>query len=369
MKLPARALMVLALGCAGPALAQQASYPRLSSETTLELQGDDIVHTSNGEGKTKNLHGKAEEEANLFLTQNFGIKATLTLEQVVSQDRDSAFRDHALYLEQLFGFYKTSDFSFFAGKFNAPFGQAWDTAPGIYGQEFAGDYELTERVGFGASMNFGNDRIGHHTVTGTLFTADTSFLSTSLITKPRFGAPGVDRVGRNRLAYGGQGNTGQLDNGTVTMKGFGIAGIEGLSYNIGYEHLSPGDAGAKATDGVVAGLIYDHELSDRWAMKLGLEGVYQTHASGTASNATYITPSAEFTLDDKWLFSAAGTWRSFSKGADGTGSRQNDYLVDATVGYRFTDQLAGYAALARMREEGVSSDYVGLLLRYHLNIY
>ena len=78
----------------------------------------------------------ASTEANIVFHLNpvLSIQSLLVVEPVLDSrpGRDRFFGDHGGYFEELYVQVAVDVFRFFGGKFDAPFGTAWDAAPGIF---------------------------------------------------------------------------------------------------------------------------------------------------------------------------------------------------------------------------------------------
>ena len=122
--------------------------------------------------------------ATLQFNENFYIDGVAVFENI--QDREpnesNFFDNEGIFIEEIKLNYERGAWGAFAGKFNPGFGIAWDYGRGIWGEDFAEDYEITERLGFGASYTFDTETYGSHTLTASTFFADTTFQSGSVIT-------------------------------------------------------------------------------------------------------------------------------------------------------------------------------------------
>ena len=172
-------------------------------------------------------------EFQLQLLQEFSLLSTIKLEQVRDRGGDQFFDDQGAWIEQLYAAYRYDQLDLFAGKINPRFGIAWEFAPGVYGREFAEDYELTERIGFGAATLDRPD-LGEHRLSASTFFADTTALGESVITRPRFTDPATERVKRNRKSYGGVSNTESLSSYAVVLEGAAIPFLGGFTYHLSY---------------------------------------------------------------------------------------------------------------------------------------
>jgi hypothetical protein len=152
-------------------------------------------------------------------------------------------------------------------------------APGIYGADFAEDYELTERIGFGGSLTGGNDDYGFHTLSSNLFFLDTTFLSKSAFTNR----------GRTRKSDGGVSNTESLESFSVTLDGADMPFLPGLGYTLGVERQEGGKGDPKDELGFVAGLYGAFDVTSETTLEPILEYVYLDNAEGQHQDRQYIT--------------------------------------------------------------------------------
>ena len=192
------------------------SFPRLEAEISIEIQNDNTFDSDDSTAEANELFTTTEPYLRFRATPELSLDAGLVLEPTTAPgpNEDRVFEDHGVYFEQLFLNYETSTFAVYGGKFNPPFGTAWDITPGIYGVDFAEDYELTERIGLGGALNLGGDGIGGggfgaHRLAANVFFADTSVLSESALTNR----------GRTKRSTGGVSNTEELSSLSLTLDG------------------------------------------------------------------------------------------------------------------------------------------------------
>jgi hypothetical protein len=160
---------------------------------------------------------------NRFLTAHGAFTFEPVLDPGPGEDR--FFEDEGLYAEELFANVALGrGVNLFGGKFNPAFGKAWDAAPGVYGTDFAEDYEITERLGFGGSIEQADTGLGTVTLTGSVYHVDTSELSGSAFT---------DR-GRTSLSSGGVANTEDLDSFALALDAEGIPALGGANLHLAY---------------------------------------------------------------------------------------------------------------------------------------
>ena len=322
-------------------------YVELELETTL---GDDLTFRSDDPGAEINdLFPEAALAVKIGLTPIFSINAGLTLEPVRDPEpfEDRVFRDIGLYVDTLNLQADVDNLSLVAGKFGPGFGRAWDNTPGIYGTSFAEDYELSEQIGLGAAYAF-SGAWGTHTLGANVFFADTTALSDSLFT----------RRGRLSTADGGAGNTGRLDNVSLTLDGGEFAALPGFSYHVGYRRLSAGEGDAAAEHGFVAGLAHEAELSGGSTLGLTGEVAHFVNQGGGLDDATYLTGGVSL-ANGPWHGELAASLRRVA--FDGGGGR-SDTLGQVSGGYTFDNGIDVSLGYAVARAEDVTSHTLGVRL-------
>lgn len=355
---PPAVLTYLAAALAGTAAAYAADevaapaeevfpYVELELETTL---GDDFTFRSDDPGAEINdLYPEAALSVKVGLTPVFSLNAGLTLEPVRDLEpfEDRVFGDIGLYVDTLNVQAEIGGFNLVAGKFAPGFGRAWDNTPGVYGTSFAEDYELSEQIGLGAAYAF-SGALGTHTLGANVFFADTSVLSDSIFT----------RRGRLSVSDGGAGNTGRLDNVSLTLDGGEFASLAGFSYHLGYRRLSPGDGDAAAEHGFVAGLAQETELSGGSTLDLNGEVAHFVNQGGGLDDATYLTAGVSL-AKGPWHGELAASLRRIA--FDGGGGR-SDVMAQVSGGYTFDNGIDASLGYAATRAEDVTSHTLGVRL-------
>jgi hypothetical protein len=340
----------LLIGPGAGLASDEEQFPHIHGEILIEIQNDWTYRASDNDSELSDLYTTIEPAITIGFTPQLSLEAGLGLEPVLDLDgHDRAFKDEGLYAEQLFLQYATDRWGLRAGKFNPDFGIAWDAAPGVYGVDFAEDYEITERMGVGGFVQLENDRLGIHRLTADLFFLDKSFLCRS----------GLKSRGHVREAHGGLSNTGDLRSFTLTLSGEEIPGAPGLAYHLGFSRQRGGH-NARNEQGQVAALTYGFRPLPNVGIDLLTEYVYQSNAEGADQDRWYLTQSAEL----EWL--AWNTAASFTRrdvrargGPDG-----NDYLFQLSVGYEFNFGLAFNVGWRYAREEDEKVDGLGVRLSY-----
>jgi hypothetical protein len=326
------------------------AYPDLEGTLDLEL-GDNYVFSSDDPGAEINdLYFKGALGLKLGLTPIFSVNGGLTLEPVRDPDpfRDRTFGDEGLYVDTLNLQADIGRATFLAGKFEPEFGRAWDVAPGVFGTDFAEDYEVAEQIGLSAAYSFGTAGMGTHTLTGAVFYADRSVLSDSIFTER----------GQRTAADGGAGNTGRLDNFMLSLAGEAMPALPGLSYQLAYRHLSAGAGGLSDEDGFVASLLHETALSNGVTFGLLGEAAYFSGYGGSGDDALYFTAGGSVSRGP-WHGELSATLRDFDFAAGGSG---NDYLAQISAGYEFESGYDISLGYAMVREADIVSHEVGLRL-------
>lgn len=332
------------------------STPSLHIIVSNEIQNDWTFDSDDNDNELNDLYGTIEPFVALNLTPELSIESGLVLEPVDDPDPgDSrAFQDEGLYIETLGIVYAADRYSLYGGKFNPTFGVAWDMAPGVYGTDFAEDYELTERIGFGGSLAGGSDELGTHTLSGNLFFLDTTVLSESAF----------DNRGRTKKSDGGVSNTESLESFSVTLDGGDMPFLPNLSYSLGLERQEGGRNDPEDELGFVAGLYGGLDLTSGLSFEPIFEYAYFDNAEGQNQDRQYVTAGAAL-YRGPWNLSASYTGR-FTDPDDE--SNIDDTLLQASVGYEFDFGLGVDIGYRYSDEDNVESHTLGLLFAYEFDI-
>jgi hypothetical protein len=352
------AAVVVAAAVASQARAEAdpepARFPFIRGEIQSELQLD-----RDSESQRSHAYTKVEPGLTIGLSEQLSVRTRLVLEPVRDPPagRDVWFEDQGIFLETLSLHWRSGRLALHGGKFNPAFGFAWDLAPGIYGVEFAEDYELTERIGFGAGVELGNVVAGSHWLGADVFFADTSALSGSLLN---------DR-GRLRRSDGGPSNTGAPESFALALQGEAMPRLPGLTYNLGFARLQRANADERSEHDAVAGLGYAHTLGQRFEIQLLSEYAYLDNAGGEDERRHYLTQGAALYWGPLNLALAyTGRWIR-TPGVE----LQRDFLVQASAGLargigadgRF-GVIGADVGWVRRRDAGEGRDGFGARIRY-----
>ncbi|MCH8998811.1 MAG: porin [Proteobacteria bacterium] len=335
-------------------------FPRLEAEIDIEIQDDWTFDSDDPAAELNDLFTTTEPAVALYLLPGLSIQSGLVLEPVKGPGPadDRYFEDHGLFAEQLYLLYEQDRFSLHGGKFNLPFGVAWDRAPGVYGTDVAeAFYEQVERIGIGGTLNFGGDGIGgsgfgEHRLSVQTFFLDTTFLSESF---------GTNR-GRTRVSDGGVSNTEDFSSFAVSLDGgdFPDLPLE-LNYHLG---LAYQDGGVGASDdelGIAVALYGGIELGPKLTLEPIVEYVHFENAGGARQDRDIFTAGASLVQGPWNLALSYSGVRTDPEGSQPdrdvdqfqvSSGYSFDFGVDLDIGYKFVD------------DEGVESHVVGMILHY-----
>jgi len=248
-----------------------------SAEFEAELQSDFTVDSSAPDGEINNIFATIEGALSFAFSSRTSINSTLVLEQITEPTSDSFLEDHGLYAEELYFAHDFGAAEVVLGKFNPAFGTAWDVAPGIYGVDFAEDYEIAEKIGAGLVIPFTAGR-GEHELSMAIFNGDRTVLSESL---------GENR-GRTNLSDGGVSNTNGPESFAISLSGaFGATG-----YNLGLQSQARGAGDTDDQTGIVGGLSHAFAAGSLPVTALA-ELAYFNHFDGAPESATFATFGVE----------------------------------------------------------------------------
>lgn len=262
---------------------------RLSGELAVNLFGVSNARAPDRARNFRDLYVKSELGATLQLAEGFSIQAIGKFEPLAggpaNPDRatDRGFQDQGGFIESLFGEWETTGWlTLRAGKFTAPFGYGHGAFPGIRLRDWAESYEIAEGLGAGATLALVQDEDGWgtHRLTGAVFTLDTTALSSSFLTRKRFGRDEAERFSRASRAQGGPGNTGRLDNAALALEGERIGALPGFSYHLSLLSRAPGVDGTAREWGVAVGARQEIRWSEELTTLLFAEAVRFTNAGG-----------------------------------------------------------------------------------------
>jgi len=308
-----------------------------SAEFSIEVENDYIFDSDDKAAELNDTFPTIEAALSYGFTPNVSLNTSLVLEPVEDAVNDRFFEDLGLYAEEVYLYTNLGPVAAVLGKFNPSFGMAWDAAPGIYGVDFAEDYEITEKLGGTLIVPF-TAAGGEHEFAVSLFTADRTFLSDSL---------GEER-GKLRRRDGGVSNTNSPESINVALTGE----ISGTNYNLGVQSQQAGRGDAKDQVGGVFGLTRDFG-----GFELLGEVAYFDHFDGTRNSATYATLGGSVPITDRLSLSGVYSHRDIEGGTA-------DHLATATAEFQLSEGLTLAAAYRYGDEGGDKSHTFGTLVAY-----
>jgi hypothetical protein len=323
--------------------------PHIEGEISVELQSDHVVRSDDPAGKISDTYTTTEAELTTHLTPTFAVVSHFVLEPVRDPMDDRFFDDHGAYIEEIYARFKFGAVTVKAGKYDPAFGTAWDVAPGVYGTDFAEDYELVERLGLAIVYGQSGTVFGDVTLTASVFKLDTTELSRSIFT---------DR-GRMTREAGGASNTGGLESFALAAK-FANVAKSGVTFNFGYRNQAEGDGPDDVTNeqGFVVGLSGEHKTSDGKIEWIVEAATFDNFNAGV-TDVTFVTAGLKWTFLKHYNIALSGTRRQID---NPTASDFTDHLFQVSAG---TELGAGWSFDVGYKWEeieGVKSQTVGVLL-------
>jgi hypothetical protein len=328
----------------------------IEAKIAVEIEHDWTTHSDDPDAEVHDTSATFEVGLAARLAEELTLKSLLEFEEVKDPGpgEDRFFKDHGLYAEELFVEFETGLFAFRAGKFGQKFGIAWDAAPGIWGTDFAEDYEIAEQIGVAVDFNFGGKEMGKHVITAGTFFADTTVLSESLFTNR----------GRTRKSDGGAGNTEDFSSFSIALEGKEIPALPGVMYHLAYLSRHSDAPGETDETGLVAGSSIAFKLGAVEVTPLVEIASLRDAGGAPGVDATYLTTSVAF-VHGPWSFALSRTGRNI----DESGMPDiDDSLFQASLGYAFENGISVAVGWRRTEEEGIDSDTVGILIGKEFSI-
>lgn len=346
-------------------------FPRIEGELVIELQNDWQYDSDDTANQFNNLYTTTEGDFNLYPfkeLEGLFVNLHLTLEQTneFSGSGDKFFEQQGLFVENISLNYEADWWSVIGGKYGPNYSIAFDAAPGIYGTDLSeDDIEIAEQWGFGGSVTYADESLGAHTLSASLFTADKTILSESII----------NNRGRLTSSDGGPTNTNSLSSATVAVDGAGFAFAPGLNYQIGGAFLDTNRVVDEETDEIlpssetdmeyrfVVAAQYAIDITEDIAVTPLLEYNRFWNGGGVKDeDRDYLTATGLITYQN-WNL-AFGTTQKWVGPPDGSSFNDNQWQVSA--GYEFDFGLTLDVGWKYLTEEGVETRTLGALATYVL---
>ncbi len=339
--------------------AAQATGFEFGGELLVELQSDNLYSTDDG-ADAEFTDTYTTTEAELSLSRGaFSVNTLLLVEPMldpgeeggggvdkssVMEGESRTFQDHGLVVEALTLDYELDDLHLYAGKFGPHFSIAYDAAPGVYGTDMSEDTnEIAEMVGAGFAYGFGGDARSY-TLSGSVFTADTSDLSDSV----------GNKRGRTREADGGPGNTGSMESFAVALD----IEQEGLLVHLGAVQMTTDyledDEGNVLAEDDEARAVAAAEFAVADGLTALVEYAHFSNFGGEKDiDAQVFTVGGMMEFDGGWYAAASYTSRDPEEAPA-------DAQFQVSGGYVFDNGLELSAGWKWVEEENVQSRILGL---------
>lgn len=347
-------LAILIAATVAPLPAQAGSpSPRVSGEIAMELQDDWNYKADDRNNLNNNLFATIEPSVTFQVAPGWAVFAHAVLEPVGSAAKfeNRAFEDTGLYLEDFYLEYAADRFGAKAGKLNPGFGVAWDRTPGVYGTDFAEDYEISERIGVIGSWQVGAGRFGDHTVSASSFFADTTIFSESAL-RGR---------GDQRERDGGVSNTESFRSFVVALNGENIPGAGKLGYHLSYMRQAAGAGDTADENSVAAALFTSLDLGTGMSFAPMFEVVRQTDQGGTSGrDRTYLTFGGQLGWKG-WNLASSVTERETVNPA---AANNTDTHFQVSAGYSFDFGLSIEIGWKVSEDAGAETRTLGALAAY-----
>jgi len=362
-------LTVLFIGVSTHAIAQDvdgldeddAPVPGVEANLLIEYQSDNVLSGDNDidGSQTYSTH---ELDAAIHFSKFVSLYATLNYqpqrgflkdfdEDLFSED--NYFEDQGIDLEQFFVEFEFNNVAIFGGKFTANFGKAWDETPGVYGTDFAEDYEIEGNIGFGAEVEFEKTPFGDLTIAAAGFQLDRTLLSSSLFqnTEP------------NEKSDGGAGNTDGIQSYVISADAEKILGDNSLNAHFAYINRKKGIGHDDYDDekGFVFTLYGERDLGRGFSLEWIGEMALIDNFNATEDNINYYTVGLDIEFRERYHWAVSYTNRDVDNPWDGS---YDEHLFQTSVGvevWRDWNFDIGY----RYTETGSDNDnahFLGLLV-------
>ncbi len=320
------------VGGMSSAMAEDCAAPCIGSKISFGLNGDSIFSASPNTLEATSLLPEIGIESYFRPLDNFKFVSVMSLDQVIdpAPGSNSVFSGLGLYQSELYAEYTFDPVTLTIGKIAPIFSLAADVGDGVNAADLAGNADMDESLGMAAAVDF--DLAGYsHTLTGTLFSVDRSFLA-----KSYFNHRPVPT-----LADGGAGNARGFASTSLVLDGCMGAAVDEchedgqFGYRLGVRYQRHG---VQTEDQADEDILPQDELALLGAvqsnfdigenkLRLMTEAAYIKNLDSNPVDALILTNVAAYVMDD-WTLSAAL-------------SRQ----FNSSAGVRTSEKLAEFAAI------------------------
>ena len=344
---------------AGADAAEESPLVELEGSFTLEYER--IEPRDDASARVSDAFASLDADIIVNVAPNAWLGVALGFEPVTdpAPGEDRFFEDYGLVADELYAGLQIDAAEVQIGKMAPTFGWAADDAPGLYGGEIAGGYELVEQVGVNARVSLSElpgsaaGTTVEHALHLAFFAADTTLLSDSLFTSR----------GQLHVSDGGVGNTGFPESFAVAYT-VQVRDAEdelaGPSFQTALRRLAPGSGDEHAEWGIVGSFEDRRALGDgSWISPIA-EAAYFIHAEGERDPAWALALGAEL-AKGPWRLSS--TWETRDV-LDADSPR--DYAITADIGRLFElpalGEIRADIGYAVARDEDGRNHFIGVQL-------
>ena len=320
-------------------------------EFSFELQSDSVVSADSKESEETNTNVTLEPAVSVPITSGVALNAGFTMEEVgFESDEGKVSEDYDISVSELFVEWSGDRLSAHVGKISPAFGIAWDVAPGIYGADFAGDYEISGQLGAGIAVAFGEDE-GSVALTIDLFKEDTTALSSCVLD---------DRCARTRRKVGGPANTSGPRSFSITVGSRSLPALGGLGFQAGMLRRAGGDKNPEDELGLALAVTNVMELERGGVVEWMMEGARLNSFEADTDDMTYLTAGVTY-LNGPWNLALA---TSFKNTDSQTAESTDDKLFQLSTGYAFESGFSIDIGWRHGDEGDEASRTIGALIAY-----
>ncbi len=334
-----------------PALAYETGSktfaPRVEGELSLEIQSDNIYKSDDPSAELSDNYTSKELGLTLHLAPYFQVVGTFLMEPVRDPTDDRFFEDYGAYAEEIYARFTFGQIGLNVGKYGPAFGRAWDAAPGLYGDAFAGDYELAERLGIAVTYERSVSSLGDINLMASVFKLDDTALSRSIFTGR----------GKTSRSDGGASNTGGLESFALDAQ-FSDVMKSGIGFNLGYRLQAKGIGPDDVDDeqGFVVGINGEHDFKNakfEWLV----EGARLDNFEAGSSDVDVITAGMQITFNERYNVAVTGAHRD----VDAVGEDYTDRMLQISAGMEVYKGWTVDIGHKWERTEDIDSRTIGVL--------
>lgn len=315
------------------------------AKMSIEFEDEFTFSATDPDAKLIDAFVTVEGDFGFAFRERLGIRGLAVFEPVKDPQGDRFMQDFGLFVEEVYLYAGFDEGSIRVGKFNPQFDLASDLAPGLYGDEIAGDYELTEVIGGAFLLPIDGPGAGL-ALHASVFMADRTPLSDSLFSSR----------GRLTRPDGGPSNTDFPQSFALAAS----AEAESTLWNIGARYRRAHGAGENDEAGFIVGLAHVTELAGLETLLFAEAGHFENF-DGEPYSASFATAAFEIALDNMALSAAYGLSES--------PNRATSHLATLSLALELSDGLTAEAGYRYLDDDGVAAHTLGFLLTYDFALH